>query len=332
MPHRVILDNTRAASARDVTGGQATRKRWRAVSPEDELPGVLTLLGIRYQTTTVDRDAAGRGVGRGRAKPIERAFRDVAGTIDRHPRLAGAYTGRSTQDRPETHRQRPAAWETFLEVVADSVARHNARPGRRSEAAASQSLDAAWEEGLRQTVVRRITAAQARVLLLSAERVRVDRSGCVTLRAGAVPHRPANRYHHPGLVDRAGQQLVARFDPGRLHDPVQVYDDAGRWVCEAACLAPVGFLDVSAARSYERARKSGERHARKSVESRRDMDRLLEAQDELTTPEPPAAKPAAVQMVNGPHLPEAPGPRRPSRDTSLGSALRALQREREEES
>lgn len=332
VPHRAILDNTWAASARDITGGQAGRKRWRNPSPEDELPGLLKLLGIRPHHTKVDRDAAGRGVGRGRAKPVERAFLDVAGRIDRHPRLAGAYTGRSTQDRPETHRQRAADWQTFLDVVADTVARHNARPGRRSEAAAGRSLDATWEEGISRTVVRKITAAQARVLLLSAERVRVDRSGCVTLRAGAVPHRPANRYHHPGLVERAEQRLVARYDPERLHDPVQVYDDAGRWICEAECLLPVGFLDVSTSRSYERARKSGERHARKSMESRRDMDRLLEAHDELTTPEPPAAKPAAVQMVNGPHLPEAPGPRRPARNTSLGSALRALQKEREEES
>lgn len=328
VPVRVILDNTWAASARSITGGQHGRKRWRSVTPDDELPGLLTLLGIRYSTTSVDRDAAGRGVGRGRAKPVERGFGDLARTIDTHPLLAGAYTGRSVLDRPETHRQEPAAWETFLAVVEDSVREHNARPGRRTEAAAGGSFDDAWRDSLTRTVVRQISGAQARVLLLSAEAVRVDRAGCVTLRAGSVPHRPANRYHHPDLVERAGQELVARYDPERLHDPIQIYDRAGRWLVEAACLLPVGFLDAAGARDYSRARRQAEKHARRAVAARRDMDALAAAQSGLSASDPPVARPAAVRLVNGPGLPADPRFERQPRK-ALMSALRELRRARE---
>ena len=115
VPGRVVVDSTRAASAKWATGGQANRKRWR--SSGEELPGLLALLEIGYSATTVDTDAAGRGKGRGRAKPVERAFLDLSRQIDTHPALAGAATGRSPVDRPETHRTRAAPWAEFLGVL-----------------------------------------------------------------------------------------------------------------------------------------------------------------------------------------------------------------------
>lgn len=329
VPGRVVLDNTRAASAKDLTGGQGARKRNRAAIPADELPGIFQLLGIGYSNTSVDTDAAGRGVGRGRAKPVERAFRDLMGWTDKHPRLAGAYTGSSPQDRPETHRQKAADWQTFLEVLADGVRKHNARIGRRTEAAAGRSFDQAWAEGIAGATVRRITEKQARVVLLSPEPVRVARDGTVTLRAGAVPHRPANRYHHADLLERAGEQLVARYDPDRLHDPIHLYDDRGRWICEAECLMPVGWRDTASAREYNRLRRQTERHARRSVESRRDMDALLErsvGEEEATEDHSTEwVRPAAVRMVNGPELPAAPGA--PRSTNKLLAALRRVQQE-----
>ena len=87
VPGRVLVDSTRAASAKWATGGQRNRRRWRSTG--EELPGLLQLLEIKYTPTTVDTDAGGRGKGRGRAKPIERAFGDLARQIDTHPAQGG---------------------------------------------------------------------------------------------------------------------------------------------------------------------------------------------------------------------------------------------------
>ncbi len=309
LPGKVVLDNTRAASAKAITGGQKARKRNRAAkSPLDaELPGVLKLLGIGYATTSVDMDDGGRGVGRGRAKPVERAFRDLCTKIDTHPRLAGSATGRSTSDRPETHRSKAAPWQTFIEVVTECVIAHNAHPGRRTEIAAGRSFDEAWAEAMAGTVVRKISDAQARVLMLSAERVKIARNGEFHLNAGRVAHRPPNRYHDPMLVERAGEMLVARFDPNNLHGPCLVYDREGRWLCEAACLLPAGIGDTAAAGHVNRARRQIERATRRALEGRRDMAALLDGLAAAGPPQPPPeAEPAAVRLVTGPHLPEIP--------------------------
>jgi len=332
LPGKVVLDNTRAASAKAITGGQRARKRNRVAKGarpvDDELPGVLKLLGIAYATTSVDMDDGGRGVGRGRAKPIERAFGDLCTRIDTHPLLAGSYTGRSTSDRPETHRMRAAPWETFIEVVSDCVAAHNTQSGRRTEIAAGRSFDEAWNEALAGTVVRKIGDAQARVLLLSTERVRIGRDGAFHLNAGRVPHRPPNRYHDPILVARAGEMLVARFDPDHLHGSCLVYDAAGRFICEAACLMPVGFDNHADVGKHERARRRMERSTRKTLEARRDMDALRDGLAAAGPPViPPAAEPAAVELVTGEQLPEVPR-HDARRSLSKGDLLGAIEARR----
>ena len=334
VPGRVVLDNTRAASAKSIAGGKANRKRHRKRKskwdPNGEIPGLLNLLDIGYSSTAVDKDLAGRGVGRGRSKPIERAFGDLCRTIDTHPKLAGAYTGRSPVDRPETHRMAPAAWETFLAVVAECVAEHNARPGRRSEAAAGSSLDDAWTEGLSRAVVKRISPAQARVLLLSGEPVKIENDGSFHVNCGRVAHRAPNRYRHPALVERAGDELIARFDPAHLHDGCQVYDRAGRWLCAAPCLNKTGFNDGAHPPGYERARRQERRAAEKGLAARQDMDAYLAMLDAAPVAEDIKrdASPAAVRMVTGAHLPDVPGVKRRSPDekASLLETIEAYRR------
>ena len=306
VPGKVVIDNTRAAGSKALTGGR-NRKRNRSADPAAELPGTLSLLGIACSTTTVDRDAAGRGVGRGRAKPVERAFGDLCTKIDTDPRLAGAYTGRSPQDRPETHRMQVASWETFLTVVGECVAEHNARPGRASEAAAGRSLDATFAEGMAGAVVPRLGADQARLLLMTAERVRIARDGTFRVSADKAPGQARNRYHDPVLVERAGKTLVARYDPERLHDPVLVHDGDGRFVVHAACLMPVGFDSTAGAKEYGRARRRTEKAARTALEARRDMDALLSDLGQAGAVSPaPVPQPAAIRLVTGEGLPEMP--------------------------
>ena len=302
VPECVLVDLTRAASAKWATGGQPGRKRWRSTA--EELPGLLKLLEIRYSATTVDRDAAGRGKGRGRAKPVERAFGDLARQIDSHPAFAGAGTGRSTQDRPETHRMTSVPFSLFLDIAQRCIAEHNARPGRETEAAAGRSFDATWADEISRTVVRRLAPAQAAVLLLAAEDAMIDRAGCLRLKAGRGIGLPANRYHHINLVERAGQRVVARFDPARLHDPAQIFDAEGRWICAAGCLQPEAFDDRAAAGRYNSARQRMRRSAETGLAARRDMDALLSDLGTVPAPAPaPEAGPAAVRLVTNSDIP-----------------------------
>ncbi len=330
VPGRIVVDSTRAASAKWATGGQLHRKRWR--STDEELPGLLKMLDIGYSATTVDRDAAGRGRGRGRSKPVERAFLDLANHIDTHPLLAGAGTGRSPVDRPETHRMQAVPWETFIEVVARVIAEHNARSGRRTEAADGRSFDEVWAEEIAGTVVRRLAPSQAAILLLAAEDMKIGPDGAFRLKAGRGVGLPPNRYHHPDLVERAGQRLVGRFDPQDLHGAVHVFDPAGRYICAAPCHMPVAFRDVNAPRQWEGARKRVRKSAEAGLAAERDMDELQRTMAALPPPEaPPEPEPAAVRLVTGDGLPEAPAARRTApeerRRSPLMAALVAARRE-----
>ena len=323
VPRKVLVDSTRAASAKWAAGGQPGRRRWKSTG--EELPGLLALLEIGYGVTAIDRDAAGRGKGRGRAKPVERAFGDLARQIDSHPRLAGAATGRSPDHRPETHRMRAAAWDDFLAVVAAAIAEHNARPGRRTEAAAGRSFDEVWAEEIGAAVVRRLSAAQAAILLLAAEETRIGRDGTVRLKTGRVAGLPDSRWHHADLVERAGERVVARFDPGALHAPIHLYDRDGRYIVAAPCLAPVGFDDADKARAWSRARRQAIRAADAGLASRRDMDALAAAMRALpAAPEPPAPEPAAIGLVTARAAPQ-PVPAR--RSTPYLTALRSITEE-----
>ena len=154
----------------------------------------------------------GKARGRGWAKPVERAFRDLDEAVDRHPRAAGAYTGRSPTAKPANYETRALSWDEFLAIRDDGLAAHNARPGRETEAAAGRSFDAhAGRRMIATTPVRRLTHAQEALLLLAVESTRVQRSGLFRLAAGKGTGLPANDYWHPDLVASAGRRVVARF-------------------------------------------------------------------------------------------------------------------------
>ena len=310
VPGHVHVDSTRAAANRWLTGRQRGRRRGGA-GDAGEVPGILHELQIGFSAASIWRDAAGRGKGRGQSKPVERAFADFAHAIETHPLAAGAYTGRSVVDRPETHRARAIPWELFLRLLGDGVAEHNARQGRRTEAAAGRSFDDAWNDEIPRTVVRRLSEAQAALLLLPIESTVIGRDGAFRLKAGRAAGVPANRYTHTCLADREfrGRNLPVRFDPGDLHAGVHVYRPDGRYLCRADCIAPVGFADTDAAREHERQRRRFRRATEQGLRARERMDELIEASTEMLAsedPAPPAPEPAAVRLVTGgPETPAA---------------------------
>jgi hypothetical protein len=111
-----------------------------------------------------------------------------------------------------------------------------------------------------------------------------SRDGSITLDAGRVQgERAANRYWDSALLEHAGRQLVAKFDPQRLHEGVHVYALDGKWICFAACDRAAGFNDQAAARERNRARNEFVRGAKLQAAAEIRMSALDVVRSQTTT-------------------------------------------------
>lgn len=272
IPEKVLLDNTLAAANKTMSGG--VKHRFRFKVREDEPLGIFPLvIGPAPMIWATP--------GHGQAKPIERMF-GVGGIgefIDKAPELAGAWTGASPLDKPEYDGKTKTVKLADLErVIAREVAAQNAREGRRGAIHQGRSFDAVFDESYAasQAVIRRPTEAQRRLWLLATEPVRASaRNGEVTLDAGrVVGERVANRYWSPDMTEHAGRQVVARFDPARLHEGVHIYTLDGRYITYAECVQAAGFNDANAGREHSRARQSFLRASRAAAEAETRMSVL----------------------------------------------------------
>lgn len=301
VPGGVLLDNTRAASTKWFGGSNC---RWRA-DQDEPVQGILDVLGIRVVHTGVEHEVNGKARGHGWAKPVERAFRDLGETVDKHPWAAGAYTGRSPAHKPANYDEDHAlTWEQFVGVLADGMLQHDARPGRETEAAAGRSFEATWAAEIATTPVRRLTRAQQGLLLLAVESTKIKRSGVFTLAAGRAAGLPQNEYWHPDLVAVAGRRIVARFDPQNLHGGVEVFDAQGRWLCRADCRLPVGVLDTVTAKRTNRERRAWQRNLDKADAARERLEDVLEQYDVQRPVAPPAPVRESPKLVR--MTPDAP--------------------------
>ena len=111
------------------------------------------------------------------------------------------------------------------------------------------------------------TRRKRRLWLLAAELTTAKKSGEIT-----IPVSRNNRYWAEELTEYAGQQLVVRFDPLKLHGSVYVYSTDGRYICEARCIEDAGFMDSEAAREHQRARNQFKRGVKLQLEAEVRMD------------------------------------------------------------
>lgn len=280
IPSHAYLDNGRGFAAKVITGGTATRYRFKV---RDEDPaGLLTSLGVNVHWTTPYR---------GQAKPIERAFRDLCEYVAKHPAFAGAYTGNRPDAKPENYQSRAVPLETFLQVLEDEIKAHNARRGRRSAACSGRSFDEVFSESFAAATVRRASAQQRRLWLLAAESVSASRvDGSLRL--------SGNRYWSEEVAAHPGEKLVIRFDPDRLHEIVHAYTLAGDYIGEVPCVMAVGFADSDAAKEHAKARRSRRRAVKDQRDAERRMD-VLELAGRLPVVETdPDPAPSTVQLIH----------------------------------
>lgn len=253
IPRLCWLDNGREFAAKRITGGQKTRYRFRL--REEEPQGLLTSLGVEVHWTTPYH---------GQAKPIERAFRDFAGSIAKHPAFEGAYSGNSPTAKPANYGTRAVPLDAFLRVVAEGVAEHNAREGRRSPTCQGRSFDETFAASYAAATIVRATAEQRRLWLLAAEAVAVRRQD------GQL-HFHGNRYWAEFLHEHRGDRVMVRFDPEALAEPLHVYATDGRYLGAAPCEEAAGFASVEAAQAQARRWRQFLRATRAAADAERGM-------------------------------------------------------------
>lgn len=321
IPAAAVMDNGRAFASKALTGGAKTRYRFKI--KESDATGVLTALQVRVHWTLPYR---------GSSKPIERAWRDLCEEIAKHPAIAGAYTGNRPDAKPENYRSRAIPIAEFRAHVARCIAAHNARPGRKTEMAKGQSLDAVFGASYAVSPIGKASPEQLRRALLVAEDRRCHReNGSITL-AG-------NVYWSPDLIELAGEKVSVRCDPDNLHSEIHVYRQGdGAFLCTVPVQAAIGFFDKDGAERRAKLEKDVRRKVRAAEEAANllSADQLAEL---LGGPSAPAPKPVAgvVRPVRhrghtaaamAPLMQDAPAPAQPAfidAFTAGASRLRAVE-------
>jgi hypothetical protein len=240
LPYHIYMDNGRAFAGKMISGGAKTRHRFKV--NEDDVAGLLKTLDIEPHFVKPRS---------GQSKPIERAWRDLAEEISKHPSMSGCYTGNRPDAKPENYGNSAVPLETLQRHVAHCVDEHNHRLNRTTETANGRSFAQTFDASIAEpsTIVRYASMAQRSLWMLSAVAITARKPD------GAI-HMHGNRYWNAVLNEWIGKKLTVRFDPADLHKPVKVYDPEGRFLCDADCLAKTGFADTGAARRQEKARKT----------------------------------------------------------------------------
>ncbi|WP_179194571.1 transposase domain-containing protein [Acetobacter persici] len=308
IPKKCWLDNGRNFASKWLTGGVQNRYRFKV--RDDEPMGILPLLGVEVHWATPYS---------GRSKPIERAWRDLAGDLAKHPRFAGAYTGNTPMAKPENYGSTAVPLDVFLEVVSEGIREHNARLGRRSDVCqGKRSFDDVFMESYQAAANRgEITTAteeQRRLCLMAAESVTAARRDGVIELAG-------NRYWSEFLHQHRGTSVVVRFDPQALQDDLHVYRIDGTYLGAAACVEKAGFADQQAAQSHARAYKAFKRSTKdlEKAEKRITAHELARIYGNVETPEPELPETKVVR------------PLRPKAPISHGNAAVAHHEDEEED-
>lgn len=282
LPDDAYLDNGRAFASKWLTGGMATRYRFKVKA--EEPTGVLTTLGVRVHWVTPYH---------GQAKPIERAFRDLCEDIAKHPACEGAYTGNKPEAKPENYGSKAVPLADFLELVRTEIAHHNARPARRTQVCdGRKSFDQAFADSFAEAPIRRATAAQRDLWLLAAEGVTVRRTD------GTI-HLMENRYWSAAIAHHAGHKVTVRFDPQALHEGLHVYAQDGRYLGYAECFEAVGFNDAAKAREQTKARQAWTKAHREMLDAQRRMSAAEVAKGLPDAPEPETPHPSVVRPTFG---------------------------------
>lgn len=286
IPRTITVDNGHEFANKWATGGEVHRKRFKM--RDDDPIGIWPQLGIRTSFTRVAR---------GQSKPIERAFGTMASRIAKDPRFAGAYVGHKPDAKPENYMSRAVDIETFIEVLADGIEQHNARPGRMSDVCAGRSFDETFAESYASAPIRKATAAQRRLWLMGQDVAKSHaRHGRIRLNKAL--------YWSEWMNEFAGQKLVCRFDPEALNDGLEIYSLTGEYLGFAETQEKTPYYNLASARAAAALESRRKRKERELLALSRPLDvshvaAELEALDRGEIAQPDAKIVELVQRSQG---------------------------------
>jgi hypothetical protein len=242
-PYKIIVDNTRAASARALTG-RATHRHRYALRPDEPI-GIFGRLGCEYRPTLPYR---------GQAKPIERKFGigGISELVDKHPMVEGARNA-----------GKGITWEQFQTILKEGVETINNRVCRSTICGGIKTPRQVFEESIAQNVILKATEKQLNMLMMCAIGVPAHKEN------GSVKFMD-NTYWTEELTKYCGEKVMIEYDPQHLHEGVNVYTLQGLYITTAPCTHSVGWADTDAAREQlklvRRRRKSIKEAAKAEVE------------------------------------------------------------------
>lgn len=296
IPQHVLFDNGREFAAKDVTGGSATRFRFKV--REDDLPGLFNGLGCTIHWATPYS---------GQSKPIERAFRDLCQSIAKDPRFAGAYTGNRPDAKPENYGSKAIELEEFTRVLAEGIEEFNTRQGRRSEVAWGRSFAEVFAESYETAPITKATPEQRRLWLLGAEGLRAD------TKTGAIQFQ-GNEFWADWMHEIAAKRVIVRFDPADLWAGLHIYSAANAYLGHAPVRVKAGFFSIDEARIQARARGAWLKAEKAALDAQRrykatEIGAML---DELPNEPAPTLEAKVVKATFGGRGKPQPVPPRPA--------------------
>lgn len=265
IPELIYLDNTRAATSKQISGGLPNRYRFK-VKDDDPL-GIMPMLGINLRYTLP---------GHGQSKPVER-IHGIGGYLDFD--TLPVFEGRGTKSRPVPIAEVETLFRDFVNEI-------NARPDRRGDAVQGKSFDQVFNELYPEAIITKATEKQRKYCMCMSEVVSVNNTDAsITLKAGKSDI-GSNRYWDDALTRHMGQKVTVRFDPANMHSGVYVESIDGKEICYAAPTSKGGFKDADAARDHARNKGHFKKHVRLAAEAEGRMNADTARQYMISPPEP----------------------------------------------
>lgn len=296
IPKKCTIDNTRAAANKWMTGGVKNRYRFKV--KEDDVTGIIPLLGIELLWTSVQF-----GKGHGQAKPIERAFSHggLGELVDKHPSLAGFYAGENVYNKPDNYNggKDGVDYGTFIMALEDGIRTFNEREGRQTEICQGiYSFSQVFERDYAKAQIRKASSEQMRFLMLMSEAVSINKEGKFSLKVGGKVNGGFNEYTAFDLIASQHRKVVVKFDPADLHNKVWVYSLEGVFLAEAECTAKVAFGDKAAGREHDKARKQFVKANKLAAKAQLTMNAQEAARYQPQFEEEDAPEPKIIEMLH----------------------------------
>lgn len=271
-PQYAWADNTRAAANKLVTGLAENRHRFKNL--ETDAPGLAQLCGINFRFTNPDHEMSSPG-----SKPVERAF-GVGGlheTILVNPLI-----------RDLGSLKKPVPVALLLEVIAEEVARFNARDKRRGMGMDGKSCDQVYAENF--SPVQDMLSPWMRDLwLMNRETVTVRKDGLIAISAGRGQGK--NEYWSETSSRHTRESVSVYYDPEDLTKPLHMFNLDGSYVGTADYKPSVAFISKEDGKKYAKARASrlkAEKKAAKDLITMTTMETQQFAHKATTATEPVA--------------------------------------------